>query len=85
MVIAGLESLSTSHNEDDNPFAFWFKTMEQSLMGRGKMGSLVGASEEVRRTAGIDSSMTEYTVRLLFIIITLHPQVIKVTTSFLFL
>lgn len=37
--------------------------MEQSLSGRGKMGSLVGASEEVKRTGGVDSSLNEYAVR----------------------
>jgi hypothetical protein len=37
--------------------------MEYSLSGRGKMGSLVGASEEIRKTGGIDSSLNEYAVR----------------------
>jgi cytokinesis protein len=37
--------------------------MEQSLSGRGKMGSLVGASEEVKRAGGIDSSLNDYAVR----------------------
>ena len=65
MVIAGLESLSTSHNEGEDCFAYWFKTMEQSLSGRGKMGSLVGASEEVRRGGSNDSSLNEYAVSFL--------------------
>ena len=62
MVIAGLETLSTSHNEGDDCFVYWFKTMEHSLSGRGKMGSLVGASEEVRRGGNVDSSLNEYAV-----------------------
>ncbi len=33
----------------------------------GKMGSLVGASEEVKRTGGVDSSLNEYAVCFLFI------------------
>lgn len=33
-------------------------------MGRGKMGSKVGASDEVRRAA-VDNSLNEYAVRLL--------------------
>jgi len=33
------------------------------LSGRGKMGSLVGASEDVKR-AGAESSLNEYTVSL---------------------
>jgi len=40
--------------------------MESSLSGRGKMGSLVGASEEVKRTGGVDSSLNEYAVSALF-------------------
>jgi len=62
MVIAGLETLSTSHDEGDDCFVYWFKTMEQSLSGRGKMGSLVGASEEVRRGGSIDSNLNDYAV-----------------------
>lgn len=40
--------------------------MEQALSGRGKMGSLVGASEEVRRAGGVDSSMNDYAVSFFF-------------------
>ena len=36
------------------------------LGGRGRMGSLVGASEEIRRNAGMDSSLNDYTVRSWF-------------------
>jgi len=37
--------------------------MDIALSGRGKMGSLVGASEEVRR-GGMDSSLNDYAVCL---------------------
>lgn len=36
--------------------------MEQALAGRGKMGSMVGASDEVKRAAGVDLSLNEYAV-----------------------
>jgi cytokinesis protein len=62
LVIAGLEALSASNNEGSGCYDYWFKSMESSLSGRGKMGSLVGASEEVKRTAGVDSSLNEYAV-----------------------
>ena len=62
LVLAALEALSTSHNESGGCHDSWFKSLEESLSGRGVMGSLVGASEEVKRTGGIDSSLNEYAV-----------------------
>jgi cytokinesis protein len=62
-VISALEALSAANNEPDGCYSYWFKSLEQSLTGRGKMGSLVGASDEVRRAGGIDSSLNEYAVR----------------------
>lgn len=59
LVISALEAL----NDGGSCYEFWFKSLEQALSGRGKMGSLVGASEEVRR-AGMDSSLNEYAVCL---------------------
>lgn len=63
LVVSALETLSSSNNEGGGCYDYWFKSMEHSLSGRGKMGSLVGASVEVR-TAGIDSSLNEYAVSL---------------------
>ena len=51
-----------SNNEPGGCFNYWFKSMDIALSGRGKMGSLVGASEEVRR-GGLDSSLNDYAVR----------------------
>ena len=64
LVITGLEALSTANDEAATPYAYWFKSMEQSFGGRGVMGSLVGASAEIRRTGGSDSSMNDYAVRI---------------------
>jgi cytokinesis protein len=63
LVIQGLTFLSTQNGETESPYATWFKSMEASLVGRGKMGSLVGASEDVRKNAGPDSGLNEYAVR----------------------
>ena len=75
-VLSGLENLSTSNNEGSDPFSYWFKSMETSLTGRGKMGSLVGASDEVKRAGGTESSLNDYAVReqpiLLFPNLTAH-------------
>jgi cytokinesis protein len=62
LVVAALEALSSSNNEAGGCYNYWFKSMDAALSGRGKMGSLVGASDEVRRAGGIDSSLNEYAV-----------------------
>ena len=62
IVLTALETLSTVNNEVATPYDFWFKSMETSLSGRGKMGSLVGASDEVRRGGGGDGSLNDYAV-----------------------
>lgn len=61
-MVTALTVLSDNNNESGGPYSFWFKSMESSLAGRGKMGSMVGASEEVRRAAGVDSSLNDYAV-----------------------
>lgn len=62
LVVAALEALSSSNNEGGGCYAYWFKSMEQTAAGRGKMGSLVGASDEVKKTGGLDSSLNDYIV-----------------------
>lgn len=59
--MAALEALTAANNETGGCYEYWFKSMEQSLSGRGKMGSLVGASDEVKR-GGIEGSLNEYAV-----------------------
>lgn len=64
LVVDALEALSIANSEAPNCYAFWFKSLETALAGRGKMGTLVGASEEIRKNGGIESSLNEYAVRL---------------------
>ena len=64
LVVAALETLSSSNNESGGPYEYWFKSMEQSLSGRGKMGSLVGASEDVKKAGGLESNLNDYAVRV---------------------
>ncbi|EIN07563.1 hypothetical protein PUNSTDRAFT_135089 [Punctularia strigosozonata HHB-11173 SS5] len=68
MVMEALEKLSvdnpnpeatTQGSGGDNPYDYWFRSFEVTLAGRGKFGSLVGASKDVRM-AGQDSSLDEY-------------------------
>ncbi|EJU05761.1 hypothetical protein DACRYDRAFT_62419 [Dacryopinax primogenitus] len=41
-------------------FGRWFRTVENTLEGRGRMGTMVGATEEVRRGAGMDPALNDY-------------------------
>jgi cytokinesis protein len=63
-VVAALEALSFSNAESSGCYEYWFTSMESALSGRGKMGSLVGASDEIRKVGGSDSSLNDYTVSL---------------------
>lgn len=89
LIFPALENLSRSNEEpteknDTNDkrsvpgyYNYWFRSLESALLGRGKMGSLVGASEEVRKGGGHDSSLQEYAVSFPFLrsgwIINAHP------------
>lgn len=63
IALSALDSCSSENNES-GPYAYWLKSLESTLLGRGKMGSLVGASEEIRKNGGLDSSLNEYAVRV---------------------
>lgn len=64
LVISALETLSTANHEPGNCYSYWFKSTEISLQGRGKMGSRVGASEEIRRINDLDYSLNDYAVNI---------------------
>lgn len=68
-MLGALELLSTVNNEPSTCYAFWFKSLESALAGRGKMGTLVGASEEIRKNGGIESSLNDYAVSYAVIIL----------------
>jgi len=67
LVTGALETVSISNNIGNSPYAYWFASFERSIAGRGKMGSLVGASEEVRKNAATESNINEYAVRVLWV------------------
>ena len=62
LVLEALETLSTSNGEPASPYAYWFKTLEPVRSGRGKMGTRVGASEEVKKITGQDATLNEFAV-----------------------
>jgi cytokinesis protein len=65
LVTGALEAVSIGNNTGSSPYAYWFASFEKSISGRGKMGSLVGASDEVRKNAATESNINEYAVRVL--------------------
>lgn len=67
-VMKGFELLR-QHRKDLSIFDGWLKDLENTLDGRGKMGSLVGANDEFRRLGVFnapDSHLMEYVVRFSF-------------------
>jgi cytokinesis protein len=77
LVISALETLSQANNEGTGCYDYWFKSFQTSLAGRGKMGSLVGASEDVKR-AGAESSLNEYAVSIALCLISFFLLMILV-------
>lgn len=55
-VLKGLDNLMNVKG-DVARFDAWFTVLENTLDGRGKMGSLVGASEEIRTLRGREAQM----------------------------
>lgn len=67
-VLAALDQLK-SHQGENGRFDAWLRIVEVTIDGRGKLGSLVGASEEVRSGGiGMESLLMEYALATLFLI-----------------
>ena len=67
-VIQAMDSVKTMINENGR-FDAWMRIVEVTIDGRGKMGSLVGASEEVRSGGvGMENLLMEYAVATLVLI-----------------
>lgn len=62
-VLKALDALSAANNETGR-YDFWFSTLKTTLEGRGKMGSLVGASIDIRKHGGQETALTDYAVSL---------------------
>ena len=61
-VLASLDALSQA-NDHPGRYDYWFKSLAATLNGCGKMGSLVGASDEVRHNVGpMESNLNDYAV-----------------------
>ena len=67
-VIQAMDSVKNQHGENGR-FDAWMRVVEVTIDGRGKMGSLVGASDEVRSGGiGMENLLMEYAVATMFLI-----------------
>ncbi|KAF2688727.1 FH2-domain-containing protein [Lentithecium fluviatile CBS 122367] len=67
-VLQALDTLK-SQNGENGRFDAWMRVVEVTVDGRGKMGSMVGASDEVRSGGiGMENLLMEYAIATLFLI-----------------
>ncbi|KAJ5628405.1 hypothetical protein N7490_010633 [Penicillium lividum] len=67
-VIQAMDKVKHDHNETGR-FDAWMRIVEVTIDGRGKMGSLVGASEEYRSGGiGMENLLMEYAVSTMMLI-----------------
>ena len=67
-VLQAMDHVKTQQGENGR-FDAWMRIVEVTVDGRGKMGSLVGASEEVRSGGiGMENLLMEYAVASLFLL-----------------
>jgi cytokinesis protein len=67
-VLQALDQVKSVQGENGR-FDAWMRIVEVTIDGRGKMGSLVGASEEVRSGGiGMENLLMEYAVASLFLV-----------------
>lgn len=66
--LQALDNLKAQYGESSR-FDAWMRVVEVTTDGRGKMGSLVGASDEVRSGGiGVENLLMEYAIATLFLI-----------------
>ncbi|KAF2016358.1 hypothetical protein BU24DRAFT_409468 [Aaosphaeria arxii CBS 175.79] len=67
-VLQSLDNLKSQYGENGR-FDSWMRVVEVTIDGRGKLGSMVGASDEVRSGGiGIENLLMEYAIATLFLI-----------------
>jgi cytokinesis protein len=67
-VLQALDNLKAQYGESSR-FDAWMRIVEVTVDGRGKMGSMVGASDEVRSGGiGVENLLMEYAIATLFLI-----------------
>ncbi|KAF2878474.1 hypothetical protein BDV95DRAFT_589402 [Massariosphaeria phaeospora] len=67
-VLQALDQLKSFYGENSR-FDAWMRMVEVTVDGRGKLGSMVGASDEVRSGGiGVENLLMEYAIATLFLI-----------------
>ncbi|ORX92728.1 FH2-domain-containing protein [Basidiobolus meristosporus CBS 931.73] len=66
-ILKGLDQVMRARNHHLR-FEAWMKSLENTIDGRGILGSLVGASEEIKKTAGRESELVEYVITNLMLV-----------------
>jgi cytokinesis protein len=67
-VLQALDNLKSQYGESSR-FDAWMRVVEVTVDGRGKMGSMVGASDEMRSGGiGVENLLMEYAIATLFLI-----------------
>ena len=51
-VVQGLKTLQQTLGKGEGRYDVWFSALEATIDGRGRMGSLVGMSDDVRKGLG---------------------------------
>ncbi|KAI8972343.1 hypothetical protein BDB01DRAFT_810325 [Pilobolus umbonatus] len=78
MVLHGMELLKKNGK---NRFHLWLETIEKTLNGRGKMGSAVGASNDLKKTGMVGAGDTQITtymfISVLFVNTIIRPDIIE--------
>lgn len=80
MVLHGMELLK-QYGPNFGRFNAWMQALEKTLDGRGKMGSAVGASHDLKATGMVgagDSQITQYMfISVLFINTLVRPDIVE--------
>ena len=62
-VLKAMDALGAANNQTGR-YDFWFQSLLTTLSDNGKMGSLVGASQDIRKHHGSEAALIEYAVSI---------------------
>lgn len=65
LVLEGLDEVQEYWKESAR-FDAWMRILENTIDGRGRFGTMVGMSEELKKSGTLDSHLIEYVVSIIF-------------------
>lgn len=65
LVLEGLDEVQEYWKESAR-FDAWMRILENTIDGRGRFGTMVGMSEELKKSGTLDSHLIEYVVSTIF-------------------